>query len=49
MLDRGVPSTFANLKHLYTDSSKKETLSQLAKEYLEQKKSSSDSEEDQES
>ena len=48
MLDRGVPSTFANLKHLYADSSKKEALCQLAKEYLEQK-SSSDKEEDLES
>ncbi|CEJ83054.1 Putative Protein prenyltransferase [[Torrubiella] hemipterigena] len=35
MLDKGVPSTFANLKHLYSDSFKKETLAALAKEYLE--------------
>src|SRR5258706_152764 len=25
MLDKGVPSTFANLKHLYSNSSKKES------------------------
>lgn len=34
MLDKGVPSTFANLKHLYSDVSKKETLAKLAEEYL---------------
>lgn len=34
MLDKGVPSTFANLKHLYADSSKKTTLPALAEEYL---------------
>ncbi|RYP75814.1 hypothetical protein DL770_007331 [Monosporascus sp. CRB-9-2] len=34
MLDRGVPSTFANLKHLYADPYKKETLCALAREYL---------------
>jgi N-alpha-acetyltransferase 15/16, NatA auxiliary subunit len=39
MLDKGVPSTFANLKHLYADSSKKDTLGALAHEYLEAKKS----------
>ncbi|KAK7755489.1 hypothetical protein SLS62_002419 [Diatrype stigma] len=50
MLDRGVPSTFANLKHLYSDSSKKEALSALAQEYLERKGPiSADSVEDQES
>lgn len=37
MLDRGVPSTFANLKHLYSDPFKKETLCALAQEYLQQK------------
>ncbi|KAI1304829.1 tetratricopeptide [Xylaria venustula] len=35
MLDKGVPSTFANLKHLYADPSKKETLQSLAHEYVE--------------
>lgn len=34
MLDKGVPSTFANLKHLYSDDFKKETLATLAEEYL---------------
>ncbi|EGS21299.1 N-terminal acetyltransferase-like protein [Thermochaetoides thermophila DSM 1495] len=34
MFDKGVPSTFANLKHLYSDSFKKETLASLAEEYL---------------
>ena len=43
MFDKGVPSTFANLKHLYSDSFKKETLPALAEEYL-QEHSSSDTE-----
>lgn len=34
MLNKGVPSTFANLKHLYSNSDKKETLAELAEEYL---------------
>ncbi len=34
MLNKGVPSTFANLKHLYADTFKKETLPTLAEEYL---------------
>ncbi|KAK3292065.1 NMDA receptor-regulated protein 1-domain-containing protein [Chaetomium fimeti] len=34
MFDKGVPSTFANLKHLYSDTFKKETLPVLAEEYL---------------
>jgi peptide alpha-N-acetyltransferase len=34
MLDKGVPSTFANLKHLYSDSSKKEILPALVEKYL---------------
>ncbi|TGJ86498.1 hypothetical protein E0Z10_g2274 [Xylaria hypoxylon] len=41
MLDKGVPSTFANLKHLYTDPFKKETLESLAHDYVEAKKSQS--------
>ncbi|KAI0171931.1 N-terminal acetyltransferase A, auxiliary subunit [Hypoxylon sp. FL1284] len=41
MLDKGVPSTFANLKHLYTDPSKRDTLGSLAHEYLESKRASS--------
>ncbi|KAH6880151.1 NMDA receptor-regulated protein 1-domain-containing protein [Thelonectria olida] len=35
MFNKGVPSTFANLKHLYSDEFKKETLAELAEEYLE--------------
>ncbi|KAL2133128.1 hypothetical protein VTI74DRAFT_2860 [Chaetomium olivicolor] len=34
MFDKGVPSTFANLKHLYSDTFKKEALPALAEEYL---------------
>lgn len=34
VLDKGVPSTFANLKHLYTDEFKKNTLRELVDEYL---------------
>lgn len=45
MLDKGVPSTFANLKHLYTDQSKREVLGALAHEYLESKQASSEKEE----
>lgn len=41
MFDKGVPSTFANLKHLYSDASKKETLPLLAEEYLDERRSSS--------
>jgi N-alpha-acetyltransferase 15/16, NatA auxiliary subunit len=39
MFDKGVPSTFANLKHLYKDLFKKETLPLLAEEYLTEIKS----------
>ncbi|KAK6077805.1 tetratricopeptide [Seiridium cupressi] len=39
MLDKGVPSTFANLKHLYTDSFKKDMLGALAHDYLKVKES----------
>lgn len=34
VLGKGVPSTFANLKHLYTDESKKTALRELVEEYL---------------
>ncbi|GAW11938.1 hypothetical protein ANO14919_012910 [Xylariales sp. No.14919] len=44
MLDKGVPSTFANLKHLYTDPFKKETLESLAHDYVKAKESQSGSE-----
>ncbi|KAK4176653.1 putative NMDA receptor-regulated protein 1 [Triangularia setosa] len=40
MFNKGVPSTFANLKHLYSDSYKKETLPSLAEEYLQEVKNS---------
>ncbi|KAJ3518603.1 hypothetical protein NM208_g14457 [Fusarium decemcellulare] len=43
MLNKGVPSTFANLKHLYSDSSKKDTLHDLAEEYLESQNSDASS------
>jgi N-alpha-acetyltransferase 15/16, NatA auxiliary subunit len=39
MLDKGVPSTFANLKHLYADPGKKDALPALAKDYLQNAKS----------
>jgi peptide alpha-N-acetyltransferase len=39
MLNKGVPSTFANLKHLYTDTFKRDTLGALAHEYLKTKQS----------
>ncbi|KAH8808331.1 NMDA receptor-regulated protein 1-domain-containing protein [Xylogone sp. PMI_703] len=34
MLDKGVPSTFANLKHLYSNASKKDTLASIAQQYI---------------
>nr|XP_036579003.1 tetratricopeptide [Colletotrichum truncatum]KAF6786434.1 tetratricopeptide [Colletotrichum truncatum] len=43
MFNKGVPSTFANLKHLYSDSSKKQALEALAKEYVKSQSSSSES------
>lgn len=42
MLSKGVPSVFANLKHLYKDESKKETLPALVEEYIQELKSSGD-------
>ncbi|PQE06378.1 putative NMDA receptor-regulated 1 protein [Rutstroemia sp. NJR-2017a WRK4] len=44
MLDKGVPSTFANLKHLYADASKKEILPAVVQEYIESGKSESNTE-----
>ncbi|MBE3110741.1 MAG: tetratricopeptide repeat protein, partial [Acidobacteria bacterium] len=35
MLGRGIPSTFHNVKHLYADASKKDTLASIVSEYLE--------------
>lgn len=43
MFNKGVPSTFANLKHLYRDEFKKEALAELAKKYIESQDSSSTS------
>ncbi|KAF4978911.1 hypothetical protein FZEAL_4797 [Fusarium zealandicum] len=43
MLNKGVPSTFANLKHLYSDSFKKDTLRELAEKYLNSQNSDSSS------
>ncbi|KAI9050717.1 hypothetical protein LZ554_004837 [Drepanopeziza brunnea f. sp. 'monogermtubi'] len=34
MLDKGVPSTFANLKHLYSNPFKKETIPTLVQNYI---------------
>ena len=34
MLDKGIPSTFHNVKHLYTDEFKKNTLASLVSEYV---------------
>lgn len=33
MLQKGVPSTFANIKHLYTDESKRDTVQELVEGY----------------
>ncbi|KAM3071346.1 hypothetical protein ACMFMG_008938 [Clarireedia jacksonii] len=44
MLDKGVPSTFANLKHLYADASKKEILPAVVQGYIESGKSESNEE-----
>ncbi|KAM0433255.1 hypothetical protein ACHAPT_004128 [Fusarium lateritium] len=43
MLNKGVPSTFANLKHLYSDSFKKDTLRELAEKYLDSQNSDASS------
>lgn len=42
MFDRDVPSTFANLKHLYSDPFKRDTMPILAEEYLSERKASAD-------
>ncbi|KAK4547449.1 hypothetical protein LTR36_001105 [Oleoguttula mirabilis] len=36
MIKKGIPSTFANLKQLYSDSAKKETIRELVEGYLEE-------------
>ncbi|KAM7189518.1 N-alpha-acetyltransferase 15, NatA auxiliary subunit [Rhypophila sp. PSN 637] len=42
MFDKGVPSTFANLKHLYSDPLKKDIMPVLAEEYLSERKTSAE-------
>jgi tetratricopeptide (TPR) repeat protein len=44
MLDKGVPSTFANLKHLYSNASKKEILPAVVQEYIDSDKGESNDE-----
>ncbi|TVY86554.1 N-alpha-acetyltransferase, NatA auxiliary subunit [Lachnellula willkommii] len=44
MLDKGVPSTFANLKHLYSSSFKRETLPSLVQQYISSGKSEANEE-----
>jgi tetratricopeptide (TPR) repeat protein len=44
MMDKGVPSTFANLKHLYANDSKKETLRAIVQEYIDRGKEDSSEE-----
>ncbi len=43
MFNKGVPSTFANLKHLYSDDLKKSTLAELTEEYLKSQSTDSSS------
>lgn len=43
MLNKGVPSTFANLKHLYSNPVKKNALRELAEEYLQSQSTDSSS------
>ena len=44
MLDKGVPSTFANLKHLYSNESKKEIICSIAQNYIDSEKSEANQE-----
>ncbi|KAG9232917.1 NMDA receptor-regulated protein 1-domain-containing protein [Amylocarpus encephaloides] len=44
MLDKGVPSTFANLKNLYSDRPKKEVISSLVQQYIDGGKSEANEE-----
>jgi len=44
MLDKCVPSTFANLKHLYSNRSKKETLPALVQQYIDSGRSEANKE-----
>lgn len=44
MLDKGVPSTFANLKHLYSNTSKKEILPAVVQQYIDSDKNGANEE-----
>lgn len=44
MLDKGVPSTFANLKHLYSNESKRDILPKVVQQYINSGKSESNEE-----
>jgi peptide alpha-N-acetyltransferase len=44
MLDKGVPSTFANLKHLYSNAFKKETLPAVVRKYIDSQSSQTNGE-----
>ncbi|KFY43335.1 hypothetical protein V495_03997 [Pseudogymnoascus sp. VKM F-4514 (FW-929)] len=44
MLDKGVPSTFANLKHLYSNKSKQQTLLEVVNEYINSKRGQTNAE-----
>ena len=44
MLDKGVPSTFANLKHLYSNRSKMDVLPTLVQQYIDSDKSANNDE-----
>jgi len=44
MLDKGVPSTFANLKHLYSNRSKMEVLPGLVQQYIDSDRSATNEE-----
>jgi peptide alpha-N-acetyltransferase len=44
MLDKGVPSTFANLKHLYSNVSKKKILPGLVQKYIDSDRSAANEE-----
>lgn len=44
MLDKGVPSTFANLKHLYSNGSKRDILPKVVQQYIKSGKSESNEE-----
>lgn len=44
MLSKGVPSTFANLKHLYSDKAKKQAILEIVNDYITSKKGESNGE-----